>query len=344
MSKKIFIISLSLFLGCTIFIFNFSQSALAQTCSPGICCGKTVGCASSASQKTATDCASDEVCCYDSSNPGSLAQCNLAGVGHQLCSGTCQTSCQAGQTETQADDCTSQSKKCCVGTATPPSSPTTPASGSTSVSLGELQGLSVSGDPAQIIGRVIKGILGVVGAFALLMVVYGGIMMLTSAGQSEKIEKGKKVLIWAVIGTAVILGSYVLVGYVITAITGGGGGNPAPATDQCASTKPGWACETLSCQTGETATDCASRLGRNCQSGLCPGGTYNVCCEPKSTPPTDQCASKHPGWTCLDLSTICGPSGSVSSCISSKNLNCETGLCPGAAYIVCCKPPSAGAP
>jgi len=103
----------------------------------------------------------------------------------------------------------------------------------TTVKIAPIESLSIKGEPAQIIGNVIKAILSVVGAVALLMVVYGGLMMLTSAGVGEKIEKGKKILTWAVIGVAVILGSYVLVSYVITAM-----GIPAPASQEAPPAEP----------------------------------------------------------------------------------------------------------
>jgi len=155
----------------------------------------------------------------------------------------------------------------------------------TKVDMGPITALSAKGEPAQIIGNVIKAILSVAGAFALLMVVYGGMLMLTSAGIGEKIEKGKKTLTWAAIGTVVILSSYVLVGYIITAMGGGAGGGETVDT-RCPDQNPGWACETLTCNQGESATDCAKRLGRNCKTGLCPGGVYNICCEPETIPPS----------------------------------------------------------
>jgi len=188
--------------------------------------------------------------------------------------GKCKANCNtATETDLGAKDCAS-GQKCCK-----PGAPT-------KVDMGPITALSAKGEPAQIIGNVIKAILSVAGAFALLMVVYGGMLMLTSAGIGEKIDKGKKTLIWATIGTFVILSSYVLVGYIITAMGGGAGGNGGGTVDtRCPDQNPGWACETLTCNQGESATDCAKRLGRNCKTGLCPGSTYNICCEPETTPP-----------------------------------------------------------
>jgi len=77
-------------------------------------------------------------------------------------------------------------------------------------------------DPRDIIGNVIKAVLGIVGSLALLMFIYGGFLWVTSAGNDEKIKKGKDILLWASFGLAVIFMSYALVNFVIEAITSGG--------------------------------------------------------------------------------------------------------------------------
>jgi len=73
---------------------------------------------------------------------------------------------------------------------------------------------------AIIIGQIIKMVLSFVGAIALLMFVYGGFIWLTSAGIGERIEKGKNILIWAVIGLIAILASYIAVSFIINALAG----------------------------------------------------------------------------------------------------------------------------
>ena len=79
-------------------------------------------------------------------------------------------------------------------------------------------------DVRVIIGTIIKAALGLSGSIALLMFIYGGFMWLTSQGNTEKIEKGKQVLIWATIGLAVIFFAYTIVNAVINAITMGSTG------------------------------------------------------------------------------------------------------------------------
>lgn len=69
--------------------------------------------------------------------------------------------------------------------------------------------------PAQLIGKAIKAVLGVIGAIALLMFVYGGLMWMLSGGSADKIKKAQTTLIWATIGLAVIFASYTLVDFVL---------------------------------------------------------------------------------------------------------------------------------
>jgi hypothetical protein len=69
----------------------------------------------------------------------------------------------------------------------------------------------------RLIGNIIKTILTIVGALALAMFVYGGFTWLTSGGSAEKIQSGKKIIIWAVIGLVIIFASYTLVDFLLTA-------------------------------------------------------------------------------------------------------------------------------
>lgn len=72
--------------------------------------------------------------------------------------------------------------------------------------------------PQTLIGRIIKGILGIVGSLALLMFIYGGFTWMTAAGSSEGVTKGKNILIWATMGLIVIFSSYALVTFVFEGI------------------------------------------------------------------------------------------------------------------------------
>ena len=53
---------------------------------------------------------------------------------------------------------------------------------------------------------------GILGAVALIFFIYGGLTWLTAGGSSERIEKGRKILIGAVIGIGLCVGAWFLVG------------------------------------------------------------------------------------------------------------------------------------
>lgn len=78
-----------------------------------------------------------------------------------------------------------------------------------------LQGLRPT-DPdhiqvSDVIGTVIKTIIGLVGSFALIIFIYGGMLWLISAGRKDYVDKGKKAMIWSAVGLAVVFASYILV-------------------------------------------------------------------------------------------------------------------------------------
>jgi len=68
--------------------------------------------------------------------------------------------------------------------------------------------------------NIISTAVGIVGALALLVFIYGGLRWLTSAGEPVKIQAGKDAMKWAAIGLVVIFSSYALVSFVFKAFTG----------------------------------------------------------------------------------------------------------------------------
>ncbi len=62
-----------------------------------------------------------------------------------------------------------------------------------------------------IIGRVIRGVLGIVGSIALLMFVYGGIRWIAAGGSDENVKAATTILRNATIGLLLIFFSYTLV-------------------------------------------------------------------------------------------------------------------------------------
>jgi hypothetical protein len=79
-----------------------------------------------------------------------------------------------------------------------------------------LNNLSVDSVP-KLIGNIIEKLMGVMGSIALAMFVYGGVLWMISAGNSEKSKKGMQIIVWSALGIMVILASYVIVGFVFEA-------------------------------------------------------------------------------------------------------------------------------
>ncbi len=71
-----------------------------------------------------------------------------------------------------------------------------------------------------LIARIIEYVLGLIGTISLLLFVYGGLIWMTSAGSSDKVKKGRDIIVWAVIGMAVVFMSYIAVKFIIQGLQG----------------------------------------------------------------------------------------------------------------------------
>ena len=91
--------------------------------------------------------------------------------------------------------------------------------------LSKATSIGLKGDLVGMIATIIKTGLTLVGAVALAMVVYGGFLYISAAGDESQIKKAKTVLIYAIIGIIVIGIAYALVAFVIGAFNGGSGGS-----------------------------------------------------------------------------------------------------------------------
>jgi type IV secretory pathway VirB2 component (pilin) len=78
--------------------------------------------------------------------------------------------------------------------------------------------LGAGGNVAEIGNRLITGALGVTGILAIIAFIWGGIEWMTSGGNTERIGKGKKMIVWAIVGLIVIFGSYAILNLIFTAL------------------------------------------------------------------------------------------------------------------------------
>ena len=66
----------------------------------------------------------------------------------------------------------------------------------------------------EVVGRVIKTLMGVLGTVGIIMIIYGGVMWMTSGGSGEKDKKAFMIMVWAALGIFLILSSYVVVNFI----------------------------------------------------------------------------------------------------------------------------------
>lgn len=66
-----------------------------------------------------------------------------------------------------------------------------------------------------VIIRIIQWALGLLGLIAVVFVIFGGIMWMTSAGNEEKITKAKKIITSALIGLIVVTLSWAIITFII---------------------------------------------------------------------------------------------------------------------------------
>lgn len=65
-----------------------------------------------------------------------------------------------------------------------------------------------------LIGIIVRGVMGVIGTVALVMMLYGGITWMTARGNSESTQKARDTILWAGLGIILIFASYALVDFV----------------------------------------------------------------------------------------------------------------------------------
>jgi len=96
---------------------------------------------------------------------------------------------------------------------------TAPGEGPTSpIPAEELPNFLGTAEVTEVIGRVVKAVIGISGSAALAVFVYGGVLWMLSAGNPDRIKKGRSAMVYAAIGLAVIFLSYALVNFVLKAL------------------------------------------------------------------------------------------------------------------------------
>lgn len=75
-------------------------------------------------------------------------------------------------------------------------------------------------DPRIIVAKIIRVILSILGILLVALIIYGGFLWMTAAGNSEQVGKAKTIIISSVIGLVIILSAYALASFVMVKILG----------------------------------------------------------------------------------------------------------------------------
>ncbi len=70
----------------------------------------------------------------------------------------------------------------------------------------------------EIVGLIINALLGVVGTILVVLMIYGGFLWMTAAGDEKQVEKAKEILKNSVIGLVIIFLAYGIASFVISAL------------------------------------------------------------------------------------------------------------------------------
>lgn len=148
-------------------------------------------------------------------------------------------------------------------------------------------------DIAQLFVNWATSLAGFVGALALLFFVLGGMYWVLSAGNEERITKGKKMMIGSLIGVTIVFTAWVIVGLVVHTLMGKEkfGGVEGDQLFTAKQPQNWWKIECL-----KTVADCTgATIGTPCEKTTEPSGTVNTLCwwtNKAKTSPDQICGKK----------------------------------------------------
>jgi hypothetical protein len=71
-------------------------------------------------------------------------------------------------------------------------------------------------DPRDLAVNIVKFLMTFLGIIAVVIILYGGFMWMTAAGNEDRVGKAKSIIVAGAIGLAVIISAYVIVNFVIS--------------------------------------------------------------------------------------------------------------------------------
>jgi hypothetical protein len=83
--------------------------------------------------------------------------------------------------------------------------------------VGEESGLPEQ-DLPELVARIIQWVIGIIGVVLVALFVYGGVVYATSIGNEDRVDTGKKIMLYAIIGVVIIAIAFAVSSYVIQAL------------------------------------------------------------------------------------------------------------------------------
>ncbi len=78
------------------------------------------------------------------------------------------------------------------------------------------------GDARTFVTNILRWALTFLGLICVIMIIYGGFLYITAAGEEDKAKKGRTIILYCVIGIAIIAASYAIVNTVLSGVTAAG--------------------------------------------------------------------------------------------------------------------------
>ena len=123
-------------------------------------------------------------------------------------------------------------------------------------------------DIREVIVNIVNIALGFLGIVAVIILIYGGWLWMTAAGNPDRVESAKRTIRNAVIGLAIIIASWAIVLFVVTQLFGATGGGPGG--QQCTTPGATQGCGPALC--GVQICQADNTWGA-CDTSACPGGS-----------------------------------------------------------------------
>ncbi len=69
---------------------------------------------------------------------------------------------------------------------------------------------NLKGGLLELLGTALQMVMGLVGVVSFIMVIFGAVRWMTAGGNSESVEKGKGMIVWAFLGLALAAASFAI--------------------------------------------------------------------------------------------------------------------------------------